>query len=129
MSIDREAAEAMADMFARSAECPLRQVSGEMAARGREWNDAIAYYDDLNDGAGGPDSYPGDWDITLVGAVTPHMVVAMPLATNEIGGAKVERVLHRDGGVAIQYTDPFHHDPRPKYRNFHSAASPVVVRL
>lgn len=117
MSIDRATAETMAHVFENARDtAPLRQVRGEMHARAREWRRAIDTLDEMGEG----------WTIELVGAVVPFMRYAAQSADGRMEGQTIDRVLHRDGGVAVNFTDQM--SGRPVYVNCISAASPVVVK-
>lgn len=117
MTVDPSHAEAMATMFEAARDSsPVRQVRYEMHARAREWRSAIDALEEMGE----------DWSIELVGSVVPWMRFAAPSADGRLEGQTVDRVLHRDGGVAIQFTDQM--TGRPVYINRISAASPAVVK-
>lgn len=117
MSIDLETAEKMKALYETARDsAPLRQIRGEMNARAREWRHAIEALEDMGDG----------WTIELVGAVVPYMRCAGMSADGRMEGQVVDRVLHRDGGVALAFTDPL--SGRAVYVNFISAASPAAVK-
>lgn len=117
MTVAPNNAAAMATMFEAARDsCPVRQVRYEMHARAREWRGAIDDLDEMGE----------DWSIELAGAVVPWMRFAAQSNDGRLEGQTVDRVLHRDGGVAIQFTDQL--IGRAVYVNRISAASPVVVK-
>ncbi len=122
MSIDRATAATIRDTFGHAADrFPIRQLTSEMRARRNEWHHALDFLIELD-----PDD-DGDWTIELVGAVVPFMRFAWVDADGGLVEQTVDRLIHRDGGVAVQFTDGVW-GGKPKYVNRISAASPLVVR-
>lgn len=115
--IDLTDARAMHELLAKAAtDAAIRQYRYVLQAQADEWETAIGFFDEAE----------GEGVIELAGAVVAPMRIAH---ASPMGGLEWRRVLRRTQGpgCSLQIDNP--DGNWNLYREFFSAASPVVVRL